>query len=126
MNYVRLSPEQQQAVCEDLLTIEQAGMISRLAAVRQQMLRDHRPADHWQQLAIDHLTKRASSLIGGSRGYWREAAAAALGIESAADTSIKAVCRVAADVRGEEASEPPQDVPRARLSVGGRKRGRGR
>ncbi len=127
MNYVRLSPEQQQAVCEDLLAIEQAGMISRLAAVRQQMLREHRPATHWEQVAIDHLTKQAAALIGGTRGYWREAAAAALGIPSQADVSVEAVCRVADDVRWQEEPEsrpePRQAAPRARLTIGSRKRG---
>ncbi len=127
MNYVRLSPDEQRAVCEDLLAIEEAGMLPRLAVVRQQMLREHRPASHWQQVAIDHLAKQASSLIGGSRGYWREAAAAALGIESPADVCIEAVCRVADDMRWQEEAEPGQEhrqpAPRARLTIGSRKRG---
>jgi len=123
MSGLRLTPEQQRAVCEDLLDIEQAGLLSRLAAVRQQMLREHRGADHWQQVAIDHLTKQASSLIGGSRGYWREAAAAALGIPSVADVSIEAVCRVAEDARWQEQpAEPQRTIPRARLTLS-RKRG---
>jgi hypothetical protein len=127
MNYVRLSPEEQQAVCEDLLAIEEAGMLPRLAALRRQMLREHRPASPWEQVAIDHLTKQAVALIGGSRGYWREAAAAALGIESPADVSIEAVCRVADDVRWQEEpdrrEEPRQAAPRARFTIGSRKRG---
>lgn len=131
MTYVRLSPEQQQAVCEDLLAIERAGMIPRLAVVRQQMLREHRPAVDWEQVAIDHLTKQAVALIGGTRGYWREAAAAALGIPSRADVSVEAVCRVAEDVRWQEEPEPRpeprqesrQVAPRARLTIGSRKRG---
>jgi hypothetical protein len=127
MNYVGLSPDEQRAVCEDLLAIEEAGMLPRLAVVRQQMLREHRPASHWQQVAIDHLAKQASSLIGGSRGYWREAAAAALGIESPADVCIEAVCRVAEDVRWQEEpdrrEEPRQAAPRARFTIGSRKRG---
>lgn len=124
MNYVRLTPEQQRAVCEDLLTIEDAGMLPRLAAVRQQMLRDHRGADHWQQVAIDHLTKQASSLIGGGPGYWREAAAAALGIPTVADVCVDAVCRVADDVRMREQpqAEPERTIPRARFTLS-RKRG---
>jgi hypothetical protein len=120
MNYVRLTPEQQRAVCEDLLAIEEAGLLWRLASVRRQMLREHRGASPWEQAAIDHLTKQASSLIGGSRGYWREAAAAALGIESPVEVCIEAVCRVADDVR----TQPPQQAaPRARLTIGSRKRG---
>jgi len=123
MNYVRLSREQQRAVCEDLLAIEEAGMLPRLAVVRQQMLRDHRPASHWQQVEIDHLARQASNLIGGSRGYWREAAAAALGMASRADVSIEAVSRVADDLRWQEEPEPRQPTPRARLTIGSRKRG---
>lgn len=124
MNYVRLTPEQQRAVCEDLLDIEEAGLMPRLSAVRRQMLRDHRGASAWEQVEIDRLTKQASSLIGGSRGYWREAAAAALGIPSVADVSIEAVCRVADDVRLQVQSqaEPQRTIPRARLTLS-RKRG---
>jgi hypothetical protein len=128
MNYVNLTPEQRQAVCEDLLAIEQAGYLSRLAVVRQQMLREHRGASPWEQVAIDHLTKQASSLIGGTRGYWREAAAAALGIPTASDVCIKAVCHVADDVRWQErepepAPEPAREKPRYRATLGSRKRG---
>ena len=126
MNYVRLTPEQQRAVCEDLLAIEEAGLLPRLAMVRGQMLREHRPASHWGQVAIDHLTKQASSLIGGSRGYWREAAAAALGIPSCSDVCIEAICQVAKDVerwREPQRKEPEQAAPRHRATLGNRKRG---
>lgn len=123
MNYVRLTPDQQRAVCEDLLAIERAGLLSRLSAVRRQMLRDHRGADAWEQVEIDRLTKKASSLIGGPRGYWRDAAAAALGIPSVADVCIEAVCRVAEDLqRQEQQAEPERAIPRARLTLS-RKRG---
>jgi len=126
MNYVNLTPEQRQAVCEDLLAIERAGYLSRLAVVRQQMLREHRVASPWEQVAIDHLTNQASSLIGGSRGYWREAAAAALGIPSRSDVCVEAVCRVAEDL--ERWQEPPREqprqaAPRYRATLGSRKRG---
>jgi hypothetical protein len=124
MNYVRLTPEQQQAVCEDLLDIEDAGMLSRLWAVRRQMLREHRGASAWEHVEIDHLTKQASSLIGGSRGYWREAAAAALGIPSEAEVCVEAVCRVAEHLRMQEQppEEPQRTIPRARFTLS-RKRG---
>jgi hypothetical protein len=124
MNYVRLTTEQQQAVCEDLLAIEQAGLLPRLAAVRRQMLREHRGASAWEGVEIDHLTKQASSLIGGSRGYWREAAAAALGIPSEAEVCVEAVCRVAEDLRMQEQQpeEPQRTIPRARFTLS-RKRG---
>jgi len=124
MNYVRLSSEEQRAVCEDLLAIEEAGLLPRLAVVRQRMLREHRSASIGEELEIDHLTKKASSLIGGSRGYWREAAAAALGIPSTADVSIEAICRVAEDVQWrEQESEPERSAPRHRATLGNRKRG---
>ena len=124
MNYVRLTPEQQRVVCEDLLAIERAGLLPRLATVRQRMLRDYREVDAWEHVAIDHVTKQASSLIGGSRSYWREAAAAALGITSTADVSIKAICQVAEDVRWrEQESEPERSAPRHRATLGNRKRG---
>ena len=126
MNYVRLTPEQQREVCEDLLDIEQAGMLSRLAAVRRQMLREHQGASVWEQVAIDHLTKRASSLIGGSQGYWREAAAAALGIPSVAEVCVEAVGIVADDVRlrqEPQREEPRPSAPRHRVTLGNRKRG---
>jgi hypothetical protein len=129
MNYLRLSltPEEQQAICEDLLAIEQAGYLSRLAVVRRQMLREHRGASPWEQVEIDLLTKRASTLIGGSRGYWREAAAAALGIPSEAEVCIEAVCRVAEDARWqpepEQREEPQQAAPRHRSTLSSKKRG---
>jgi hypothetical protein len=126
MNYVNLTPEQRQAVCEDLLSIEEAGLLSRLAVVRQQMLREHREVSPWGQVAIDHLTKQASSLIGGSRGYWREAAAAALGIRSREDVCIEAVYRVAEDLerwKEPQRDEPRQAAPRHRVTLGSRKRG---
>ena len=126
MSFPRLSQEQQRAVCEDLLAIEEAGLLSRLAVVRQRMLREHRSASIGEELEIDHLTKQASSLIGGSRGYWREAAAAALGIPSRADVTIEAICRVADDAgRWQEAEEeePQQRAQRYRATLGSRKRG---
>jgi hypothetical protein len=129
MNYVNITPEQQQAVCEDLLAIEEAGLLPRLAAVRQQMLREHQGASAWEQVAIDHLTKQVSSLIGGTRGYWRDAAAAALGIPLRSDVCIKAVCRVAEDLERwqerepEPAPEPSREKPRYRATLGSRKRG---
>jgi hypothetical protein len=123
MNYVRLTAEEQRAVCEDLLAIDRAGLIPRLAAVRQQLLREHRPASPWEQVEIARLTKHAVSLIGGTRNYWRDAAAAALGIPSPGDLGIEAVCRVA-DYVGQQQEEQParQAAPRARVTIG-RKRG---
>lgn len=127
MNFMRvtLTYEQQRAVCEDILAIEEAGLLPRLAAVRRQMLREHRSASAWEQVEIDHLTKQASSLIGGSRDYWREAAASALGIPSTADVSIEAICQVAEDVRWREPQreESQQAAPRHRATLGNRKRG---
>jgi hypothetical protein len=126
MNYVRLTPEQQRAVCEDLLAIEEAGLLPRLAVVRLRMLREHRSASPWEQVAIDGLAIQASSLIGGSRGYWREAAAAALGIPSRSDVCIEAVCQVAEDVerwKEPHREESRQAAPRHRATLGGRKRG---
>ena len=126
MNYVNLTPERQREVCEALIDIEEAGLLSRLAVVRQQMLRDHRGATAWEQVAIDHLTKRASSLIGGSRGYWREAAAAALGIPTVSDVCIEAVAIVAEDAqrrREPQREEPRLAAPRHRATLGSRKRG---
>lgn len=125
MNYVRLSPDEQRVVCEDLLAIEEAGLLPRLAALRQRLLREHRPASHGEQVAIDHLSKQAASLIGGSRGYWREAAAAALGVSSRVDVCVEAVCMVAEDVRWQEpdVAEPQRPAPRVRMTIGSRKRG---
>jgi len=126
MNFMRvtLTPEQQQAVCEDLLAIEAAGLLPRLVALRRQMLREHRGASAWEQVEIDHLTKQASSLIGGSRGCWREAAASALGIPSEAEVCVEAVCRIADDLRMQEQpqAEPERTIPRARFTLS-RKRG---
>lgn len=125
MNYVRLTPEEQRAVCEHLLAIDRAGLIPRLAAVRQQLLREHPPASPWEQVEIARLAKHAASLVGGTRNYWRDAAAAALGIPSPGELSVEAVCKVADDVRQQrqEEQEPPrQAAPRARVTIG-RKRG---
>lgn len=126
MNYVRLTAEQQRAVCEDLLAIEEAGLSSRLAEVRLRMLREMPSACVWEQVAIDRLTMQAASLVGGSRGYWRDAAAAALAIPSRADVSVEAIRQVADDAaRWEEPpeEEPQQCVPRYRATLGSRKRG---
>jgi hypothetical protein len=126
MNYVRLTPQEQRAVCEDLLDIEEAGLLPRLATLRLRMLREHRSPSPWEQVAIDHLAEQASSLIGGSRGYWREAAAAALGIPSRSEVGIEAVCRVAEDVerwREPQREEPRQAAPRHRATLSSRKRG---
>lgn len=126
MNYVRLTPEQQREVCEDLLAIERAGLLPRLATVRQRMLREHRGASAWEGVEIDHLTKQASSLIGGSRGYWRDAAAAALGIPSVAEVCVEAVGIVADDVKRWQEPLPPAPqpaAPRHRVTLGSRKRG---
>ena len=125
MNYVRLTPEQQRAVCEDLLDIEKAGLLSRLGALRRQMLREHRGASAWEQVEIDHLTKQASRLIGGSRGYWREAAASALGIPSDAEVSAEAVFQVAEEIRWQEPepAEPQRPTSRPQFTLGSRKRG---
>jgi hypothetical protein len=124
MNYVRLTPEQRQAVCEDLLAIEQEGMLSRLAALRLRMLREHRSPNVWQQIDEDRLARQASNFIGGSPNYWRSAAAAALGIRSRVDVCIEAVCQVADDVRWQEPEpEPAHEQPRHRATLGSRKRG---
>jgi hypothetical protein len=120
MNYVRLSPEEQRRVCEDLLAVEQADRLDELVALRRQMLSEHRPAVVWQQIAADRLAREASSLIGGPLWMWRDAAAAAVGITSRADVCIEAVCRVAEDVQWKE---PQRAAPPARLSIGNRKRG---
>jgi hypothetical protein len=122
MNYVRLTPEQRQEVCEDLLAIEQAGLLDRLAAVRLRMLREHRTPNVWQQIAEDRLARQASSLVGGTPNYWRDAAAAALGIRSRVDVCIEAVCQVADDVRWQE-PEPAREKPQYRATLNSRKRG---
>jgi len=126
MNYVRLTPEQQREVCEDLLAIEQAGLLPRLAAVRRQMLREHQGASVSEYLEIDHLTKQASSLIGGSRRYWEDAAAAALGIPSRSDVCVEAVREVADEMerwQEPQREEPRPTAPRHRVTLGNRKRG---
>lgn len=122
MNYVRLSPEEQRAVCEDLLDIEKAGMLSRLWAVRRQMLREHRGASPWEQVAADRLAREASNICGGNLAQWREAAAAALGFPPRAAVGIEAVCRVADDLRMQEPTrqveqEPQRTIPRARFTL---------
>ena len=126
MNYVNLTPEQQREVCEALIDIEQGGLLSRLAVVRQQMLREMCPASPGEEVEIELLAKRASSLIGGSRGYWREAAAAALGIPTVSDVCIEAVAIVAEDAqrrREPQREEPRLAAPRHRATLGSRKRG---
>lgn len=125
MSYVRLSPEQQQAVCEDLLCIMQAARLPRLSAVRREMLREHRGASPWQLADADCLAKQAATFIGGTPGYWWQAAAAALGVSSRVDVSIEAAWQVAEDVRRHEQQEQEsrRAAPRARLTIGSRKRG---
>lgn len=125
MNYVRLTPEQQRAVCEDLLAIEQAGRLSDVWTLRRKMLREYRPASPWEQVAADRLAREASNICGGNLAQWREAAAAALGFPSRAAAGIEAVWRVAGDLeqRGSDIAEPEQPAPRVRLTIGNRKRG---
>jgi hypothetical protein len=128
MNYVNLTPEQRQAVCEDLLTIEAAGCWEAMVSLRLRLLREHRPPTVWQQIDEDRLANAASRLIGGTPNYWRSAAAAALGIRSRSDVCIEAVCHVADDVRWQErepepAPEPSREKPRYRATLGSRKRG---
>ena len=121
MNYVRLSPEQQQEICEDLICIARAGRLDELALVRRQMLRECRPPSLSMRLDADHIARKASILIGGTPGYWRDAAAAAMGFSSRAESSIEAVRQVAADVRWQE---PPQQAPLpVQVNVANRKRG---
>lgn len=120
MNYGRLSPEQQRAVCEDLLAIKRAGRLPDVWAERRLLAREQRCPSPWQQVEIDRLAQEASSLIGGSRSWWREAAAAALGFPSRADAFIEAVCMVADDLREQESQRA---APPARLTVSSRKRG---
>jgi hypothetical protein len=120
MNGSWLTSDEQRRVCEDLLLIEQVGRMEDVWSLRRQMLRDHRPPEVWMQIVIDRLAKQAASLIGGSPGCWREAAAAALGAGSRVDVCIEAVCRVAEDVRWREPQPKP---PVARLSINSRKRG---
>ncbi len=120
MNYVWLSHEQRREICEDLLCIIAAGRWHELVSLRRRMVREHCPPTAWQQLDADRLARDAAVIIGGNRGYWREAAASALGIQSRSDVSIEAVCTLADDVRQEESQRA---TPRARLTIGSRKRG---
>lgn len=128
MSGMRLTPEQQKAVCEDLLAIKQADRLRELNSLRRQMLSEHRSPIVWQQIAANQLAHMASSFIGGSPDCWRDAAAAAVGICCRVDVCVEAVCRVADDVRRHEEperrEEQRQAAPRARLSIGSRKRGR--
>ena len=126
MNSPRLSREEQRAVCEDLLAIERAGRLSEVWALRQRLLRGHRSPSAWEWLDVDLLAGEASRLVGGSPGYWREAAMAALGIPSRVDLCIEAVCQVADDLKraGKPAEPAPAEAPiRHRVTVGNRKRG---
>ena len=88
MNNVRLSPEQQQEVCEDLLCIAQARRLEELVLLRRQMLSECRPPSALQWVDADFIARQASTLIGGTPGYWRDAAAAALGLSSRVESSI--------------------------------------
>ena len=129
MNYVRLTPEQQRVVCEDLLAIERAGRLPDVWQERRLLVREQRCPSPWQQVEIDRLAQEASNLIGGSRWWWREAAAAALGFPSRADASIKAVCIVADDLKRwqepqpEPDREPDRERPRHQATLNSRKRG---
>ncbi|NBP23511.1 MAG: hypothetical protein EBU81_02920 [Proteobacteria bacterium] len=120
MNNVRLSPERQRAICEDLLAIGNAGRLDELWEARRRAVREHRLPSPWQQVEIDRLAQEASSLIGGSRSWWQEAAAAALGFRTRADVCAELVCTVADDVREQESQRA---APPARLTVNSRKRG---
>ena len=117
MNFGWLSPEQRREVCSDLLYVEHAGRMPEVWSLLNQLLREHRPASPWQWVAIDRLAKQAASLCGGSPNYWREAAAAALGVQSRADVGIEAICSVADDERQQELRRA---APRPRLTVGSR------
>jgi hypothetical protein len=126
MNFLRLTPEQRQAVCEDLLAIERAGRLPDVWAVRRCMLRDFRPASPWEQVAADRLAREASNICGGNLAQWRDAAAAALGLPSRAAVGIEAVCQVADDLRWQEPErepEPASEKPRHRATLNSRKRG---
>ena len=118
MNYVWLSPEQRQEVCEDLLLIERAGRMQEVWSLRRMWLRDYRPASAWVQVEADRLAREASRLCGGSLAQWREAAAAALGFPSQAAIGIEAVCEVADGLRMRE-----QQAPQVRFTMNKRKRG---
>lgn len=123
MNCVQLSREQQWEVCEDLLAIERAGRLPEVWTLRRQMLREHRPASSWDQVAADRLAREASNICGGSLAHWREAASAVLGFPPAAAIGIEAVCRVAQDVGRPKAAEPSRAAVRHRITFGNRKRG---
>ncbi len=126
MNYVRLTREQQRAICEDLLAIERAGRLPDVWAVRRRMIRDFHPASPWEQVAADRLAREASNICGGNLAQWREAAAAALGLPSRAAVGIEAVCQVADDLRWQEPErepEPAREKPQYRATLNSRKRG---
>jgi hypothetical protein len=110
MTYVRLSPEEQREVCEDLLDIVRAGMLPRLVAVRLSMLRERLTPGHWDWVAIDDVTKRASKLVGGTREWWQGAAATAVGFPSDAEIAVEAIRQVAAEARGEYVDDEPQQA----------------
>jgi hypothetical protein len=123
MNCMQLSREQQREVCKDLLAIERAGRLPEVWTVRRQMLREHRPASSWDQVAADRLAREAVNICGGNLAHWREAAAAALGFPPRAAVGIEAVCRVAQDVGRQEVAEPSRAAVRHRMTLGSRKRG---
>ncbi len=124
MNCMRLTPEQRQSICEDLLAIEESGRLPEVWELRRQMLRDCRPVSPWQQVAADRLAREASNICGGGLAQWWEAAAAALGFPSRAAVGIEAICQVADDVRWQAtAPEPAREPPRHRATLGSRKRG---
>jgi len=120
MSYVRLSRDQQLAICEDLLAIDQAGRLPEVWAVRRQMLRNYCPASPWEQVGADRIAREASNICGGSLAQWREAAASAMGFTYRAAFGIDAICRVADDVRW---SESQRAALPAHMSIGSRKRG---
>lgn len=120
MNFVQLTREQQRAVCEDLLLIEQAGRMQEVWSLRRMWLRDRRSASPWVQVEANRLARAASSICGGSPDQWRDSAVAALGFPSRAAAGIEAVCEVAEDVRWQESQ---QAAPRSRLTIGSMKRG---
>lgn len=119
-----LTPEQRRSVCKDLLAIEQAGRLPEVWSLRRTMLREYRPASPWEQVAADRLAREAAGICGGSPAQWREAAAAALGFPCRAAVGVEAVWQVAEDVLSPESHvEPERSIPRARLTIGRRKRG---
>jgi hypothetical protein len=120
MSVYRLSPEQRQAVCEDLLCIINAGRRQEVVSLRRRLAREHRPASPWQELDADHIAREAAAIVGGSPGHWRAAAAAALGITSRFELGIEAVATVADEVREQESQRV---APLYRATLGSRKRG---